>query len=171
MGRSLKGLSHRVTWSIIPTETHKITQAAARRGMLWRGVCGERKQVRSSPGRVDGVDGAGRRPPELLRDRSCQTLTEWKEKPEKRLTRGKWTWIPGSVEGGSCPLSPLAQQRGKALSISSVTVIAPRQHLLPFSASCFRPCLLPVALLTKTSWETWMVSETSYMMGWNSKCD
>lgn len=49
------------------------------------------------------------------------------------------TWIPGSVEGGSCPLSPLARQRGQALSVSSVTGIALQQHLLPFSSSLTVP--------------------------------
>ena len=55
----------------------------------------------------------------------------------------------GIVEGGSCPLSPLAQQRGKAVYISSVTVTELHQHLLPLSVRLTVPAAS--ALLTETS--------------------
>lgn len=93
LGRSLRGLSR----SDLIDDTYRNPQdhpsCSTERDAL-KGLWGE-EAVASSPGRVDGVDGAGQGPPELLRGRSCQTLTEWKEKPEEV---DKGTVTPGSQE-------------------------------------------------------------------------
>lgn len=88
---------------------------------------------------MDGVDGAGWGPPEPLRGRSCQILTKWKEKPEKRLIRGEGRLGPRECWRRLVPTEPFSSQRGQALPISSVAVIALQQRLLPFSASLTVP--------------------------------
>ena len=57
-------------------------------------------------------------PPEPLRGRSCQILTKWKEKPEKRLIRGEGHLGPRERWRRLVPTEPFSSQRGQALPIS-----------------------------------------------------